>query len=263
MSSARRWPTTTRGIRQRRRGSETLGGGRWSQEACTSVQLLAQARARSEPPLTSRRMEQAWRLRWYSVISCAAGRAFAASLLELCGGHGACGQVPPACEVEREQRHAGLCGSSAILQRASVTCLFLLSRVKKLAKQFMSDVEKVCPPSQFAFSTRAGTDCVGHAVRAVTDHDPEMTVLSIDGMGAYDNMYRSSIKMHEVPGMRPLAFRQTSVRTGVDVLLGSGWGEASDPATRRRGTRGSPHALVVQFSDPQRISGSDSAAVPG
>ena len=31
-------------------------GGRWSQEACTSVQLLAQARARSEPPLTSRRM---------------------------------------------------------------------------------------------------------------------------------------------------------------------------------------------------------------
>ena len=84
-------------------------GGRWSEEAWTSVQLLAQARARSEPPLTRRRMEQAWRLRWYSVISCAAGRAFAASLLELRGGHGACGQVPPACEVEREQHHAGLC----------------------------------------------------------------------------------------------------------------------------------------------------------
>ena len=90
-------------------------GGRWSQEAWTSVLLLAQARARSEPPLTRRRMEQAWRLRWYSVISCAAARAFAASLLELRGGHGACGQVPPACDVEREQHHAGLCGSGAVL----------------------------------------------------------------------------------------------------------------------------------------------------
>ena len=67
-------------------------GGRWSQEAWIFVQLLAQARARSEIPLTRRRMEQAWRLRWYSVISCAAARAFAASLLELRGGHGACGQ---------------------------------------------------------------------------------------------------------------------------------------------------------------------------
>ena len=85
-------------------------GGRWSKEARTFVQLLAQARARSEPFLTRRRMEQAWRLRWYSVISCAAARAFAASLLELRGGHGADGQVPPAHEVEREQHHAGLCG---------------------------------------------------------------------------------------------------------------------------------------------------------
>ena len=79
-------------------------GGRWSKEARTFVQLLAQARARSEPFLTRRRMEQAWRLRWYSVISYAAARAFAASLLELRGGHGADGQVPPAHEVER------LCG---------------------------------------------------------------------------------------------------------------------------------------------------------
>ena len=85
-------------------------GGRWSQEAKTFVQLLAQARARSEPPLTRRRMEQAWRLRWYSVLSCAAARAFAASMLELRGGHGGDGQVPTAREVEREQHHAGLCG---------------------------------------------------------------------------------------------------------------------------------------------------------
>ena len=81
-------------------------GGRWSQEARTFVQLLAHARARSEQPLKRRRMEQAWRLRWFSVLS----RAFAASLLELRGGHGADGQVPPAHEVESEQLYAGMCG---------------------------------------------------------------------------------------------------------------------------------------------------------
>ena len=32
-----------------------------------------------------------------------------------------------------------------------------------------------------------GTCCAG-----VTDHDPEMTVLSIDGTGADDHVYRSS-----------------------------------------------------------------------
>ena len=37
--------------------------------------------------------------------------------------------------------------------------------------------KQACAPFQFALSTRAGTDCVGHAVRVVTDHDPEMTVV--------------------------------------------------------------------------------------
>ena len=74
-------------------------GGRCSQEARTFVQLLAQARARSEPLLTRQRIEQAWRLRWYLVLSCAA-RAFGAS---------PDGQVQSVHEVEREQL-ADLCG---------------------------------------------------------------------------------------------------------------------------------------------------------
>ena len=40
---------------------------------------------------------------------------------------------------------------------------------KSLARQFAKYVESVCAPFQFALSTRAGTDCVGHAVRAMTD----------------------------------------------------------------------------------------------
>ena len=77
-------------------------GGRWSKEARVFVQLLARARVRSELPVIQRRVEQAWRLRWLSNISCAAARAFAASVLELRGGQGADGQVPPSHQVESD-----------------------------------------------------------------------------------------------------------------------------------------------------------------
>ena len=40
---------------------------------------------------------------------------------------------------------------------------------KTLARQFWKAVESTCEPFQFALSTRAGTDCVGHTIRAMTD----------------------------------------------------------------------------------------------
>ena len=44
-------------------------------------------------------------------------------------------------------------------------------------------------------------DCVGHAIRALTDVDPTATVLSTDGIGAYDHVLRSAMmsKLHDVP----------------------------------------------------------------
>ena len=77
---------------------------------------------------------------------------------------------------------------------------------RTLARQFGKAVESVCAPFQFALSTRAGTDCVGHAIRAMTDADPECTVLSIDGVGAYDHVLRSSFlaKLHSVPSLQGL-----------------------------------------------------------
>ena len=77
-------------------------GGRWSEEARIFIRLLARARVRSEPRLLQRRLEQAWRLRWYAIISCAAARSFAASLLGLWGGQGSDGKLPPSHEVERD-----------------------------------------------------------------------------------------------------------------------------------------------------------------
>ena len=46
---------------------------------------LVHAKARSEPSLLRKRVEQGWRLKWGSLFSCTATRAVAASLLELPG----------------------------------------------------------------------------------------------------------------------------------------------------------------------------------
>ena len=76
---------------------------------------------------------------------------------------------------------------------------------KTLARQFGAAVEATCAPFQFALSTRAGVDCVGHAVRVATDQNTEATVLSIDGVGAHDHVLRSSMmKLRDTPSLQGL-----------------------------------------------------------
>ena len=82
-------------------------GGRWSEETRRFLSLLAR-KARSEPPILQKRVEQAWRMRWGSILGCVAARVHAASLLELKHGGGADGDVPLAHDVISEFRHAGL-----------------------------------------------------------------------------------------------------------------------------------------------------------
>ena len=57
--------------------------GRCSTETLTFLSKLAKAKSRDQPRLLQRRAEQAWRMHWCAVLSCAAARAFAASLLGL------------------------------------------------------------------------------------------------------------------------------------------------------------------------------------
>ena len=79
---------------------------------------------------------------------------------------------------------------------------------KTLARQFSKQVESACAPFQFALSTRAGTSCVGHAIRAMSDADLSATVLSIDGVGACDHVLRSAMmsKLYDVPCLRGWLF---------------------------------------------------------
>ena len=62
-----------------------------------------------------------------------------------------------------------------------------------LARLFVQEFESECAPFQCALSTRAGTDRVGHFLRAATNANPRATVLSVDGVGAYDHVLRSAM----------------------------------------------------------------------
>ena len=72
---------------------------------------------------------------------------------------------------------------------------------RTLAKQFTKVFESESAPFQYALSTRAGTDRIEHIVRAATDNDPSLTLLSVDGIGTYDHIFRSSMlgRLLEMP----------------------------------------------------------------
>ena len=81
---------------------------------------------------------------------------------------------------------------------------------------------------QFASSTRAGTDCV--------ELNPNMIVLSIDGVGDYDHVYRASMlaKLVEVPGLRDLL---PFVKTAYSSASSYVWSEEEECGTRSNSMR--------------------------
>ena len=64
---------------------------------------------------------------------------------------------------------------------------------RTLAQQYGPDIENACKPFQYALSTRAGTECVAHALQATVELDPSMCILSIDGISAFDSMSRAAM----------------------------------------------------------------------
>ena len=77
---------------------ETLAceiGGRWSDTCIKRVGMLAKYKARNEPPHLKRAVEFAWHSRWWSLLSVAAQRAFALSLIEV-----DCDAIKPLADFE-------------------------------------------------------------------------------------------------------------------------------------------------------------------
>ena len=64
---------------------------------------------------------------------------------------------------------------------------------RTVAQQIRQQVERATAPFQHALSTRAGCECIAHALQVLTDQDPQSTVLSVDGIGAYDTISRNAM----------------------------------------------------------------------
>ena len=62
-----------------------------------------------------------------------------------------------------------------------------------VAKQVSKEAETATAPFQYALSTKAGCECVAHMLQSIMDLDPEATVISIDGIGAYDLISRNAM----------------------------------------------------------------------
>ena len=75
-----------------------------------------------------------------------------------------------------------------------VTGIVVGDIVRRLTAQQMSDVvEAATAPYQYALSTRSGTECNAHALQLLIEENPRATVLSIDGIGAFDLISRKSM----------------------------------------------------------------------
>ena len=63
----------------------------------------------------------------------------------------------------------------------------LVSRT--MAQQLSKVVERCTAPYKYAMSSKAGTECIAHALQTLT----ESTVVSTDGVGAYDTISRKAM----------------------------------------------------------------------
>ena len=64
---------------------------------------------------------------------------------------------------------------------------------RTIAKQFAKRAEVATAPFQYRLSTKAGCECVAHIVQALTDQDANATVVTVDGLGAFDLISKSSL----------------------------------------------------------------------
>ena len=63
-------------------------------------------------------------------------------------------------------------------------------------------MEKATAPFQFALKTRAGSECVAHTLRTLSELNETTKILSVDGVGAFDLISRSAMMqgLVDMPG---------------------------------------------------------------
>ena len=140
-------------------------GGRWSEETQRFLSLQAKAKARSEPPI----LRQAWTMRWGSILSRAAARAFAGSQLKVKhGGGGADGDVSLAHDVVNESRHAVVVMGFGAQFGLPVSSSHLNQEKKKKERERVEQRGGVQPKPSPPVAKTSGTRPLGNPQSRVT-----------------------------------------------------------------------------------------------
>ena len=76
-----------------------------------------------------------------------------------------------------------------------IVCGDLVRRLvaRNIAQQISSAVEEATSPFQCALTTKAGGERVAHAIQSLTDQNSRATVLSIDGISAFNMISRAAM----------------------------------------------------------------------
>ena len=81
--------------------------------------------------------------------------------------------------------------------------IFRRVTARTIAQQYSKKVEVATAPFQYALKTRSVCETVAHILQVLTELDPSSTVVSVDGIGAYDRISRNAM-------MRGLPWRETA-----------------------------------------------------
>ena len=118
---------------------------------------------------------------------------------------------------------------------------------RTLAQQYAGAFQSACAPFQYALQARAGAESLARAVRAAMELDARTTVLSIDGVGAYDHISRACMLggLKRTPGLTGLLpfVAQFYAEPSVHGIHQGEGGEQGDPLMPALHTLGQ-HALL-------------------
>eukprot|EP00438_Fugacium_kawagutii_P025935 Skav202354 [mRNA] locus=scaffold2638:334244:334885:+ [translate_table: standard] len=132
---------------------------------------------------------------------------------------------------------------------------------------FSSHIHTACSPHQFALSTRAGTGAVIHALATATAHNPTSTILSIDGIGAYDAISRHSMLqgLYNTPeANRCLPFARLWYSRRSEYVWHDATGQYHSVVQAEGGQQGDPlMPALFSLGQPQALQAVQAQFLPG
>ena len=115
--------------------------------------------------------------------------------------------------------------------------------VRTIAKQIAKQVEVATAQWQYALTTRTGCECVVHVLQHLTDGDAQATILSVDGIGAFDLVSRNAMLqglMGIEDGGKVLPFVRTFYGQPSNFIWEDEMGDVHDIPQGEGGEQGDP-----------------------